>query len=48
MSERGQEPSDGPASAHLSDARLREAVRSLNHLQAGATPGAISTGIVKK
>src|SRR5215467_11268688 len=28
--------------AHLSDARLREAVRSLDHLQTGAIPGAIS------
>ena len=34
--------------AHLSDARLREAVRSLDHLQTGATPGAISAASERK
>jgi len=33
--------------AHLSDARLKEAVRSLTHLHAGATPGATSTTSAK-
>ena len=34
--------------AHLSDARLREAVKSLGHLGAGAIPGAISAGGTQK
>ena len=34
--------------AHLSDTRLREAVKSLGHLGAGAIPGAISAGGAQK
>jgi integrase len=34
--------------AHLSDARLRDAVQRLSHLQTGATPGAIGISQGKK
>jgi integrase len=34
--------------AHLSDARLRDAVKSLEHLGEGATPSAISAGGIQK